>query len=84
MYNFNTFWPTQRTFLAKTSKKVQSLSLQKVVIDLGSSVFEKGMGYVALSRVTSFSGLYLLKFAPANIQPPSGVLEEYKRLRKKK
>lgn len=66
---------------ACTIHKVQGLSLSKVVIDLGSTVFEKGMAYVALSRVTSLSGLYLLKFSPAVVQPPCSVLEEYERMR---
>ena len=66
---------------ACTIHKVQGLSLDKVVINLGSTIFEKGMGYVALSRVKTLSGLFLLKLDPKQIQPPKGVLEEYDRLR---
>jgi len=66
---------------ACTIHKVQGLSLTHAVVDLGTTVFERGMAYVALSRVTTLSGLYILKLNPAIIQPPSGVLEENSRLR---
>lgn len=66
---------------ACTIHKVQGLSLQKVCVDIGTSVFEKGMAYVALSRVRTMSGLYLINLDPSMILPPAGVLEEYDRLR---
>ena len=67
---------------ACTIHKVQGLSLTNVVVDLGLSVFERGMGYAALSRLRTLSGLYILEFSQKSIQPPCGVLEEYDRLRK--
>lgn len=66
---------------ACTIHKVQGFSMNHICTDIGSSVFEKGLAYVALSRVKMLSGLYLLKINPSLIQPPSGVLEEYDRLR---
>ena len=66
---------------ACTIHKVQGISLNTVVLDLGSSVFEYGMAYVALSRVTSSSGLILMKLDPTKIKASDPVLEEYERLR---
>ena len=44
---------------ACTIHKVQGLSLTNVVVDLGLSVFERGLGYVAVSRLRTLSGLYI-------------------------
>lgn len=43
--------------------KVQSISTDMAVIDLGHSLFEKGQAYVALSRVRSLEGGGLKYFA---------------------
>ena len=40
--------------------KVQGLSLDAAVIDLGPKVLEDGMAYVALSRVRTLEGVALL------------------------
>lgn len=63
-----------------TIHKVQGLSLNAAVIDLGSSVFDFGMAYVALSRICTLSGLFLLKFDPTKIIASDLVLKEYYRL----
>jgi len=44
---------------ACTIHKVQCLTLTNVVVDLGLSVFERGLGYVAVSRLRTLSGLYI-------------------------
>lgn len=57
-----------------------NISLNAAVIDLGSSVFDFGMAYVALSRICTLSGLFLLKFDPTKIIASDLVLKEYYRL----
>lgn len=66
---------------ACTIHKVQGLSFCKLALDIGSNIFEKGMAYVALSRLRTLDGLLLLKFDPKVVVPPDDVLEEYERLR---
>ena len=45
---------------AVTIHKVQGVSPDLAVIDLGSAVFDHGQAYVALSRVKSFEGVLLV------------------------
>jgi len=52
---------------AITVHKSQGMSLDAALVDL-SKAFEYGQGYVALSRVRSFSGLYLLGYNPRALQ----------------
>ena len=52
---------------AITIHKAQGISLDFARVDVGSSIFECGQIYVALSRVRSLSGLYLTNFDPAKI-----------------
>jgi hypothetical protein len=59
---------------------VQGLSLNSRVTDLGSSVFYFGMAYVALSRIWTLSGLFLLMFDPTKIRASDIVLKECGRL----
>lgn len=59
---------------AITIHKSQGLTLDEAVMDL-SEVFEYGQGYVALSRVRSFSGLYLLGYNHRALQVHPGILE---------
>jgi len=47
--------------------KVQGSTLDFAVIDIGHSVFESSMSYVALSRVRNLDGLFLEAFQPHKI-----------------
>jgi len=47
---------------AMTIHRVQGLSLDRAVIDLGESIFAHGQAYVALSRVNTLAGVLLSKF----------------------
>lgn len=53
---------------ALTIHRVQGVSLDRAVIDLGSSIFAAGQAYVALSRVRSLAGVLLLKLDPQKVQ----------------
>lgn len=55
--------------------------MNSAVIDLGSTVFEFGMAYVALSRVTSSTGLILINFDPSKIKASEDVIVDYERLK---
>ena len=52
---------------ALTIHKVQGCTLDYAVIDIGHSVFESNMSYVALSRVRNLDGLFLKAFQPHKI-----------------
>lgn len=65
---------------ACTIHKSQSLTLDTVSCDLGSSVFAEGQSYVAMSRVRSITGLFLKDFDPRSIQACPEALEFYKSL----
>ena len=43
-----------------TTHQCQGLSLDCDIVDLSDEVFSEGMAYVALSRVRSLTGLYLV------------------------
>ena len=66
---------------AATVHKVQGLSLDAAVMDLGTNVFEPGMAYVALSRVRTLNGVALLNFQPRKITANKRVHDEMARLR---
>jgi ATP-dependent exoDNAse (exonuclease V) alpha subunit len=59
---------------AITVHKSQGMSLDAIEVDLSKS-FEKGMGYVALSRVRSLDGLTLLGLNDMAVQVRSEVLD---------
>ena len=60
--------------------KVQGSTLDFAVIDIGHSVFESSMSYVALSRVRSLEGLFLEAYQPHKIFCNKEALEFYDRL----
>jgi ATP-dependent DNA helicase PIF1 len=66
---------------AITIHKSQGASLDKAEIDAGSSIFECGQTYVALSRVKSLSGLYLTSFDVNKIRINKKVREFYENMR---
>ena len=66
---------------AATIHKVQGLSLDTAVIDLGPSMFEDGMAYVALSRVRTLDGVALLDLVASKIKASALVQQEMARLR---
>ncbi len=60
---------------AITVHKSQGMSMDKAVMDL-SNVFEYGQGYVALSRVRNFEGLYILGYNARAFQVHPEVLQK--------
>ena len=66
---------------ASTIYKVQGLSLDAAVIDLGPKVFEDGMAYVALSRVRTLEGVALLGLVSEKVKASESAGLEMERLR---
>ena len=67
---------------ALTIHKSQGSTLDVAEIDAGSSIFECGQTYVALSRVKSLDGLYLTSFDIRKIKINAKVREFYDNLQK--
>jgi ATP-dependent DNA helicase PIF1 len=67
---------------AITIHKAQGASLESAQIDVGNKIFECGQTYVALSRVKSLDGLYLVAFDPSKIKIYKKVAEFYENLTK--
>ena len=65
---------------AITIHKSQGMSIEKAVVDIGSSIFQYGQTYVALSRVKSLNGLYLTKVNAQKIKAHPEVTKYYKKL----
>jgi ATP-dependent DNA helicase PIF1 len=64
---------------ANTIHKLQGATLDMAIMDLGGSIFTEGQIYVALSRVRTLEGLYLIAFRPDKIRVHSKVVEFYSR-----
>ncbi|XP_073990954.1 uncharacterized protein [Rhodnius prolixus] len=67
---------------AVTIHKSQGLTLDCLFTSLGKEVFAPGMHYVALSRVTNLTGLYLIDFDSSKIKVDTDAISEYRRLNK--
>lgn len=67
---------------ACTIHKIQGQTLDSVVVDCGSTVFEYGQTYVALSRVKDLEGLHLLDFDETKILAHPKVKEFYRNVNK--
>ena len=64
---------------AITIHKCQGMTLDLCVMDLGKDIFEAGQIYVALSRVKSLDGLYLIDFNPNKIITKTKVKQFYEK-----
>lgn len=62
---------------AITIHKSQGSTLNSALIDIGSSTFEFGQAYVALSRVRTLAGLYVWKFDPRKVKAHPRVVAFY-------
>ena len=66
---------------AMTIHKVQGLSMDRAVIDLGDTCFSHGGAYVALSRVRSLNGVLLTGLVKKSLEKKDALVqEEYARL----
>ena len=60
---------------AITIHKSQSMSLDYAIIDLGPSLFQSALGYVALSRVRTLDGILITKLFPTKIKADPEAIE---------
>lgn len=65
---------------AVTIHKCQGATLDSALIDIGSSTFERGQAYVALSRVKSLDSLYLYDLDPLAFRTHPKVVAFYETL----
>lgn len=63
---------------AMTIHKMQGATISRAEIDIGNTIFEYGQIYVALSRIQSLDGLYILNFNPYKIKANPKVINFYK------
>ena len=68
---------------ALTIHKSQGLTLDCLLVDLGSDIFEGGQAYVALSRCKSLNNLHIIDIHPQSIYCKHECVLEYNRLIKK-
>ena len=62
---------------AFTIHKIQGSTMSMAEIDIGMTIFEYGQIYVALSRIESLDGLYLIHFNPSKIKANPKVIAFY-------
>jgi ATP-dependent DNA helicase PIF1 len=65
---------------AITIHKAQGITLENATINIGSSVFEYGQAYVALSRLTSREGLFIKSLDIGKIRANPKVINFYKKI----
>ena len=65
---------------AITTHKCQGSTLDSAYIDIGSSIFEYGQAYVALSRVKNLDALYLHAYSRKSIRAHPKVIDYYESL----
>lgn len=65
---------------ALTIHKCQGMTLDSALLNLGSSIFENGQAYTALSRVRDLSSLKLVAFDRKSIKAHPKVIEYYSNL----
>ena len=78
-YVFRNQFPLTVSY-AMSIHKSQGLSLKTVITDVGSSIFDCGQTFVALSRCSSLEGLHLINFSANKIYASNQALAEYARL----
>ena len=83
MYVTRTQFPISLAW-ALTIHKVQGLSLHAIMVDIGSTVFEDSMAYVALSRARLFENVFLIDFDKMKLCCDEIAVNEYNRLNQKK
>ena len=77
---YKTQIPLQLAF-ALSFHKAQGSTLEYVIIDIGREVFEYGQTYVALSRVKSLDGLFIMNVIDySKIRANPMILSYYERL----
>ena len=69
-----------RVAYAVTIHKSQGATLDCALVDIGTSTFECGQAYVALSRVRDLESLYVWNFNPARVMADRRVVEFYQSL----
>jgi ATP-dependent DNA helicase PIF1 len=62
---------------AMTIHKCQGATVDRALVDIGSSIFEYGQAYVALSRVKNLESLYVHDYNPYKIRANKLVVDYY-------
>jgi ATP-dependent exoDNAse (exonuclease V) alpha subunit len=79
---FNVSYMPLKLAYALTIHRCQGMTLDSVVIDLGSSIFEYGQAYTALSRVRDSHSVEILQVVASSFKCHPDVVEFYARFNK--
>lgn len=85
-WEFKDFYVEQYPFClawAITIHKSQGMGIEHLSIDIGSSIFEDGQAYVAISRTKTIEGLHIKNFNVSSIKSNKKVKKFYSKLKKK-